>query len=140
VRAHFFGFFRSKKEFAVKRAQLVLPLALTMWLLASQPAWGEGWSLGKLWPFGQNGIQPGKAVKKVGSGTKRMLYKTKDTLTFNRDEPKPSQFSAWKGQQEYRRTGSKEEPGFFASLFRPAEPSHPSKTIKDFMSQKRLEP
>ena len=30
--------------------------------------------------------------------------------------------------------------GFFGSMFRPAEPPRPSKTIKDFMSQKRVEP
>jgi hypothetical protein len=126
----------------VKCAQLVLPFALAMLMLGSQPAWGEGWSLGRLWPFGQNGIQPVKAVKKVGSGTKRAFYKTKQTLSFNRDEPKPSQFAAWKKPQEYRRAESKddEQPGFFSSLFRPADPPRPSKTIKDFMSQKRVEP
>ncbi|MBI3465000.1 MAG: hypothetical protein HY000_18380 [Planctomycetes bacterium] len=126
----------------MKRAQLVISLTLATWILGVQPAWGEGWSLGRLWPFGQNGIQPVKAVKKVGSGTKRAFYKTKQTLSFKRDDSPPSQFSAWRGQQEYRRAESKddEEPGFFSSLFRPADPPRPSKTIKDFMSQKRVEP
>jgi hypothetical protein len=116
-------------------------LTLAVWVLSVQPARSEGWSLGRLWPFGQNKIQPAKAVKKVGSGTKRAFYKTKQALSF-KDDPPPSQFAGWRENQEYRRTGSTddEEPGFFSSLFRPADPPRPSKTIKDFMSQKRVEP
>jgi hypothetical protein len=130
-RAYFFQFRQSNKEFAMRPAQLVLTLGLAAFLVGSQPVSGEAW-----WPFGQ----PVRAVKKVGSGTKRALVKTGQTLTFQSD-PEPSQFSAWKGEQEYRRTGAKEEkPGFFASLFKPAEPPHPSKTIKDFMSQERVQP
>lgn len=126
----------------MKRAQFGLSFALATLMLSGQPAWGEGWSLGKLWPFGQNGIQPVKAVKKVGSGTKRIFYQTKQTLSFNREESKPSQFAAWREPQEYRRVESKgdDKPGFLSSLFRPADPPRPSKTIKDFMSQKRVEP
>jgi hypothetical protein len=77
--------------------------------------------------------------QRMTSGTRRLAANTKEALTFGGDEKPKGRHSSWDDATPARSSRKqKDEPSFLSRWFQPDEP-RPSKTVDDFLSQKRPE-
>jgi hypothetical protein len=126
----------------VKSAIFVLTVLVATVLLGSAPA-DAGW----LWnPFkSSESERPVKSMSskskrpsvfaRMGTGTRRFLGATKDTLTFKRDKPRQplsGQTKTWNRNQ----AKAEKKSSWLGSLFKSEEP-HKPETIGEWMAQDR---
>ena len=76
--------------------------------------------------------------QRMSNGTRKLAANTKDALTFGEDEKPKGRHSSWDDAKPARSSRKKDEPSVWSRWFG-GEESRPSKTVDDFLSQKRPE-
>ena len=139
----------------MNRVVRYLLIALAVLVLAAPLAQAEGWSLGKLNPFGKSSstskskkksswAKPSfklprwktpAPIKKVNQSTTRMASKTWDTLTFWDNDKKPAK--RWESGASYTNAKSEKKGNWLTNLFT-VEDKKPG-TPGEFLRQPRPE-